>query len=264
MEIKPCANRPVLNPCTLEDRNYQIDPYIGCEHYCYYCYALNQAETDWRKEVLIYEDIASQLESELADIPPQTIYMGWITDPYQPCEAEYRQTRQVLELLLGKGFSASILTKSALVLRDVDILQKMDGAHVSVSVAFYDNRTRTLFEANTMDTEQRIAALHQMKEAGVRTGALLCPVIPYITDGIQLIDMLAPCTDVIWIYGLSIVDRADENWLNMEKILRREFPDLIEQVEPAVFSKEHAYWNQLREDLTALENDRQLNLNIHL
>jgi DNA repair photolyase len=264
MQIKPSANRPILNPCTLEGRNYQVDPYIGCEHYCYYCYALNQAETDWREEVLIHGDIVSQLESELAGIPPQTIYMGWQTDPYQPCEFEYRQTRKVLGLLLEKGFSASILTKSDLVLRDSDILQQMDEANVSVSVAFNDNRTRCLFEANTMDTEKRIEALHQMKGAGVRTGALLCPVIPYITDAIRLIGMLASCTDVIWIYGLSIINRLDQNWLNMKKILNREFPDLLEQVEPAIFSKEHSYWTQLRDELAALKNDRQLNLNICL
>ena len=264
MKIKPCANRLVLNPCTLENRNYQVDPYIGCEHYCYYCYALNQAETDWSKEVLIHKDITSQLESELAGIPLQTIYMGWQTDPYQPCEAEYRQTRQVLELLLEKGFSASILTKSDLILRDTDLLQKMNEASVSFSVAFNDNRTRRLFEANTVDNEKRIEALRQLKEAGVRTGALLCPVIPYITDAIQLIEMLAPCTDVIWIYGLSINDRSDQNWLNMQKILSREFPDFLEQIEQAIFSKEHIYWAQLRDDLLSYKNDRQLNLNIHL
>jgi DNA repair photolyase len=73
----------------------------------------------------------------------------------------------------------------------------MNTASVSVSVAFNDNQIRRLFEANTMDTEKRIEALRQIKKAGVRTGALLCPVIPYITDAIQLIDMLAPCTDVI-------------------------------------------------------------------
>jgi DNA repair photolyase len=241
-----------------------VDPYIGCEHYCYYCYALNQAETDWSKEVLIHKDITSELESELAGIPLQTIYMGWQTDPYQPCEAEYRQTRQVLELLLGKGFSASILTKSDLILRDTDLLQKMNEASVSFSVAFNDNRTRRLFEANTVDNEKRIEALRQLKEAGVRTGALLCPVIPYITDAIQLIDMLAPCTDVIWIYGLSINDRSDQNWLNMQKILSREFPDFLEQIEQAIFSKEHIYWAQLRDDLVTLKNDRQLNLNIRL
>ena len=166
--------------------------------------------------------------------------------------------------MLKKDFSASILTKSDLVSRDSDILQKMNSANVSVSVAFNDNRTRSLFEANTMDTEKRIEALRQIKEAGVRTGALLCPVIPYITDAIQLIDMLAPYTDVIWIYGLSIINRSDQNWLNMKKILNREFPDSLERIELAIFSKEHSYWTQLRDDLVALKNDRQLNLNIRL
>ncbi|MDM8535829.1 hypothetical protein QUF70_03665 [Desulfobacterales bacterium HSG17] len=264
MNIKSCNTRSILTPCTLQGINYQIDPYIGCEHYCYYCYALNQAETDWRKEIFIHEDIASRLESELAELEPQTIYMGWQTDPYQPCESECRQTRQVLELLQRNGFSASILTKSDLVLRDMDLLQNMDSASVSFSLAFNDNATRRLFEANTIDNEKRIEALCQLKEAGLKTGALLCPVIPYITDAVKLIDLLTPCTDVIWIYGLGMNDRSDRNWLNMEPILNREFPDLLDQIEAAIFSKEHRYWIRLRDNLEKLKNDRQLNLNISL
>ena len=264
MKVSVCPNRPILSPCGLKDIEYQVDTYVGCEHYCYYCYALPQAETDWSKEILIYKDIVDQLSEELDKIPPQTIYMGYHTDPYQPCESEYLQTRKVLELFLKKGFSASILTKSDLVVRDIDILKEMNDAAVSVSVAFNDNQTRRQFEANTIDTEKRIEALHQLKEAGVRTGALLCPIIPYITNAIQLIDILEPYTDVIWIYGLSINDRSDQNWLNMQKILSREFPDFLEQIEQAIFSKEHIYWAQLRDDLVTLKNDRQLNLNIRL
>ena len=76
--------------------------------------------------------------------------------------------------------------------------------------------------------------------------------------------MLAPHTDVIWIYGLSMGNRSDQNWLNMQKILSREFPDLRKRIEPAIFSKEHVHWVHLRDDLVRLKNDRQLNLNIHL
>jgi len=264
MRIKPCDNRPALNPCTLKDRNYQVDTYIGCEHYCYYCYVLNQAETDWSKEVLIHKDITSQLESELAGISPQIIYMGWETDPYQPCEAEYRQTRQVLELLLEKGFSASILTKSDLVLRDTDLLQKMNEATVSASVAFNDNDVRRLFESNTMNTEARINALRKLKIAGLRTSALICPVIPYITDVTRLIDMLDPHTDKIWIYGLSMLNRTDQSWQNVESILESHFPDLRKQIEAVVFSKNHSYWANLRQDLIGIQKDRDLNLSIHL
>lgn len=264
MKTKACDNRPILNPCTLEDLNYQVDPYIGCGHYCYYCYVLPQAETDWRKEVLFHEDIVGRLEKELAAIPPQTIYMGWHTDPYQPCETECRQTRQVLELLLGNGFSASILTKSDLVLRDLDILQSMKAAAVSVSVAFNDDGVRRMFEANTKGTRARISALQELKAQGVKTAALICPVIPHITNVKRLIDELAGHADKIWIYGLSIQAWSDLNWQNVEKILEIHFPDLKRAIQSAVFSKTHAYWGQFRGDLSRFNKDRQLNLSIHV
>ena len=264
MQTKVCGNRTILNPCTLEGLNYQVDPYIGCGHYCYYCYVLPQAETDWTKEILFHENIAGRLEKELAAIPPQTIYMGWHTDPYQPCEAESRQTRQVLELLLEKGYSASILTKSDLVLRDIDVLRSMGNASVSVSVAFKDDNIRRLFEANTIDTGKRILALQKLKDAGVGTSALLCPVFPYLTEVIPLIEMLGRHAGKIWVYGLSIANKTDRNWQNVDKILEDHFPDLKNKIERAVFSKENAYWRRIRQDLQAITNKKELNTSIHL
>ncbi len=264
MIVSTCSQRPILVPCDLTNFDYQVDPYVGCGHYCYYCYVLNQAETDWTKEIRIHDDIAGQLRGELEPISPQTIYMGYYTDPYQPCEAEYRQTRNVLELFLKKGFSVSILTKSDLVVRDMDVLQEMDHASVSVSVAFNDNRVRQQFEADTIDTEARIEALRKLRAAGVRTSALVCPVIPYITDVTPLIDALAPNTDEIWIYGLSIQERSDRNWQNVQGILNNYFPKLREQIEAVIFSKDHSYWTQLRQELKEMQKDRQLNLNIHV
>ncbi len=264
MEIKPCAERPILNPCTLEGRNYQVDPYIGCEHYCYYCYVLPLAETDWRKQILFHDDIAGRLETELANIKPQTIYMGWHTDPYQPCEAVCRQTRQVLALLLEKGFSTSILTKSDLVLRDMDLLVSMENASVSISVSFNDNDVRRLFEANTIDTEARISALRELKSAGVSTSALICPVMPFITDVKPLIDLLADHTEKIWIYGLSILSSSDPNWRNVNAILEQHFSELKLKIEDVVFSKEHAYWSTLRRELSQLQEEYKPIFEIHV
>ena len=246
MKVSACSYRPILVPCSLKNHDYQIDPYVGCEHSCHYCYVLNQAETDWSEEVLIHKDITGQLTRELENVSPQTIYLGYYTDPYQPCEAEYRQTRQVLELLSEKCFSVSILTKSDLIIRDMDILREMDHASVSVSVAFNDNRIRQQFEANTIDTEDRIRALRKLREAGVKTSALICPVIPYITDVTLLIDKLALHTDAIWIYSLSIEKSSDRNCQNFQGILKAHFPDLKERIEEVIFSKDHPYWVKLR------------------
>ena len=264
MQVSTCSSQPILVPCDLKNLDYQVDPYVGCEHYCYYCYVLNQTETDWTKEIRIFNDLSGQLRGELKKISAQKIYMGYFTDPYQPCEAEYRQTRKALKLFLENGFSASILTKSDLVVRDMDLLKQMDDASVSVSVAFNDNDTRQQFEASTIDTEDRIEALRKLREAGIKTSALICPVIPCITDVIPLIDMLDPYTDVIWIYGLSMNARSDRNWQNVEDILNTNFPKLKEPIEAAIFSKDHPYWAELRQNLNDLQKDRQLNLSIHL
>ena len=264
MQISTCSRRSILVPCDLKNFDYQVDPYVGCEHYCHYCYVLNQAETDWAKEIQIFNDITGQLRGELEKISPQKIYLGYYTDPYQPCEAEYGQTRKVLKLFLENGFSAGILTKSNLVVRDMDLLQEMDDASVSVSVAFNENDTRRQFEANTIDTEDRIAALRKLREAGITTSALICPVIPFITDVPPLIEMLDPYTDVIWIYTLSMNARSDPNWQNVQGILNTHFSKLKEAIEAAVFSKNHPFWLQLRQNLMDLQKDRQLNLNIHL
>jgi DNA repair photolyase len=264
MKVSACTHRSILVPCSLQNFNYQVDPYIGCGHYCYYCYALNHAETDWSKEIRIHSGITGQLEEELETILPQNIYLSYYTDPYQPCEAEYRQTRRVLKLFLQKGFSARILTKSDLVVRDVDLLAEMADAAVSVSVAFNDNRIRQQFEGHTIDTGTRIEALRKLRAAGIETNALICPVIPYITHVTPLIDMLAPHTDTIWIYGLSIQSRSDQNWQNLVGILDQHFLDLKEKVEQVVFSNDHPYWTQIRQDLEQLQKDRPLKLIIHL
>jgi DNA repair photolyase len=264
MKISVCSHRPILEPCALDNIDFQVDSYVGCEHFCYYCYALKHAETNWKEEIRIHRNISEQLCEELEKISPQTIYMGYRTDPYQPCEVDYRQTREVLKLLVEKGFSASILTKSDLFLRDVDLLQRMESARISISTAFTDESVRQLFESKTKDTEARIEALRCMKEAGLQTSALICPIIPYVTDAIALVEKLAPITDTIWIYGLSIENREGPNWKYIQDILVKHFPGEYEQIESVIFDKAHSYWTNLRQELQHIMLDQGLCLKIHI
>lgn len=264
MKNRVTSNRILLEPCGLKDLNYQIDPYIGCEHNCHYCYAKEEAETDWTKEILIHDSIEERLEKELKDIEPQTIYLGYKTDPYQPCEVSLEQTKKVLEILSGKGFSASILTKSNLVLRDLDILTKMENPFVSVSLAFTEERTKKLFEANTICTSERISSLKKLKENGIKTGALICPVIPHITKIEDLIDLVDETVDTIWIYGLSVQDKDLVYWRNVHKILCDHYPDGNSEIEEIIFDKEHSYWQKLRTQLNEIKVSKNLDIRIHL
>ena len=103
MKVSVCSNRSILTSCELENFNYQVDTYVGCEHFCYYCYVLAQAESDWSKEIFKHNDIVARLSKEIENIPSQTIYMGYHTDPYQPCEVEHQQTRKVLDIMTPGG-----------------------------------------------------------------------------------------------------------------------------------------------------------------
>jgi len=264
MRVTTCSKRLILESCGLEDLVYQVDPYVGCGHYCSYCYALNHAETDWREEVRVHEDLSGRLFHELLTIPPQTIYMGYNSDPYQPVEAEQRQTRKALELFVETGHSASFLTKSDLFARDFDLLTRMEDARVSISVAFNDDATRRLFEHDTTPTEMRMDALKQAQDAGLQTSALLCPIIPYVTDAMELLDSLAPVTDTIWVYGLTIRDRNGLNWKNVEAILAGHYPANRKRIEEVVFDREHAYWRDLRTRLEKAQLTMKPELKIHI
>lgn len=264
MTISTCTEQKVVKPCKLQDIYYQVDPYIGCEHHCNYCYALKYANTNWKKELILHENIVNHLKKELEEIPPQTIHIGHETDPYQPCEKNLIQTRKVLDILLEKKFSANILTKSDLVLRDKYILRNMGNASVSISVAFTDNNIRELFEYKTIDTERRINALKELKQLGIQTNAIISPVIPYVTDVLELICMLESYADTIGIYGLNMTSQSEICWQNVKTILNDHFPNTKDIIEEAIFNKNHNYWYDLRNDLEIIKEERSLNLQIHI
>jgi DNA repair photolyase len=264
MRVRLVSRWPLLQPCSLEGHAYQIDPYVGCEHLCHYCYALNRAETDWAQEILTYQSMAAQLGRELTGLASQSIYMGWNTDPYQPVERIQRQTRRVLEVLASEGHSVCILTKSGLVARDVDLLATMPGSSAGVSLAFQDEQVRQWFETKAPPNEQRVGALQALREAGIRTYALICPVMPFITDVKRLVKMVAAWAGTIWVYALSMAAEEDRNWRNVQGILDRHFPEMAEPYRQIAFSAEHPYWAELRHDLERFQAESGLDLRIKL
>jgi DNA repair photolyase len=264
LERSFCSARKILHPSTLLDFKYEIGPYYGCEHNCHYCYINNASETDHNKTVLVHRDYAAQLAQELSAIEPQTLFIGMDTDPYQPIEEEYGHTRQTLRQMREAGFAACILTKSGMVVRDIDVLADMPGSSVGVSVAFHDEDVRKLFEEAAPSNDDRLEGLAQVKKAGIETYVLISPVMPFITDVDILIDTWAPVADTIWIYALGIEAESDLNWKNTESILRQSFPDIARQFAEAAFSPQHSYWKRLKQHLTQLQKQRGLSLRIEL
>ncbi|BDQ32813.1 hypothetical protein JCM14722_03550 [Pseudodesulfovibrio portus] len=158
----------------------------------------------------------------------------------------------------------SILTKSNLVLRDLDILTSMDQSAISLSVAFDDENTRELLEANTMSTLARIEALKECKQAGLRVSAMICPVIPYVNDPIPILEKVTPFVNKIWVYGLSILDESETNWKNIDDLLKKKYPSEYSEMRNAIFDRTHHFWAELRAEILDACSRRSFDLSIHI
>lgn len=171
-----------------------INPYRGCEHGCIYCYARpthcylgHSAGLDFETLLYAKTNAAELLERELANprYLPRVIALGTNTDPYQPIERELGITRQILEVLEKAQHPVGIVTKSTLVLRDADILQRMAEkglAKVAISVTTLDRRLARAMEPRAATPPRRLQALKALAEAGIPTAVMMAPIIPALND----------------------------------------------------------------------------------
>jgi len=171
-----------------------INPYRGCEHGCIYCFARPthsymglSAGLDFEAKLFAKPDAPKLLERELAKpgYKPRTIAIGTNTDPYQPIEREWRIMRQILEVLNKANHPVAIVTKSALVTRDIDILSEMAGkglAKVALSVTTLDRKLARTMEPRASTPAKRLEAVKMLSEAGIPTAVMMAPIIPALND----------------------------------------------------------------------------------
>ncbi len=194
--VEPDATRGVIarnqSPDVPFDRS--INPYRGCEHGCVYCFARPthawlglSPGLDFETRLFAKHDAARVLRRELAapGYRPATLALGTATDPYQPVERRLEITRQVLEVLHETRHPVTIVTKSPLVLRDLDLLTEMAAAGVArvlISVTTLDPELARRMEPRAPTAARRLAAIRQLAAAGVPTGVLAAPMIPALND----------------------------------------------------------------------------------
>jgi len=194
--VQADATRKIITRNDSPDISFDrsINPYRGCEHGCVYCFARPthaylgySPGLDFESKLFMKPDAAALLEKELAapGYTPRTIAIGTNTDPYQPIEKQYRIMRQILEVLDRAGHPVGIVTKSALVTRDIDILSHMakrNLAKVALSVTTLDAKLARTMEPRASTPAKRLEALRQLSEAGIPTSVMVAPVIPAIND----------------------------------------------------------------------------------
>ncbi|HEU4378486.1 MAG TPA: PA0069 family radical SAM protein [Hyphomicrobiaceae bacterium] len=219
-----------------------INPYRGCEHGCIYCFARpthcylgHSAGLDFETKLYAKINAAELLERELAHprYMPKYIALGAVTDPYQPIERERRITRSILEVLDRTSHPVGIVTKSALVVRDIDILSRMaarDLVKVAISVTTLDRGLARKMEPRASTPPKRLEAIRALAEAGVPVAVMTAPIVPALNDH-EIEAILAAARDAGASEAGYVLLRLP---LELKELfrewLRTEFPDRAERV----------------------------------
>jgi len=217
-EYRPLASRSIL--CKVNSKRklpftYAINPYRGCEFACRYCYAryahefLELTPEEFEHKIYFKENAAWLLTQELKHLRPGTdIALGTATDPFQPLERKQLVTRSLLEVFAHtRGFGLGIITKSTLILRDIDLLKEIARRHkltVDVTVTTTDQDLARILEPRAPRPDLRMRTLARLRRAGLRTGVNCSPLMPGITDSpssIRAVAKAAAAADASFLFA---------------------------------------------------------------
>jgi DNA repair photolyase len=240
---EPC--RTALNPVTGMDFKWSLNPYMGCEHRCTFCYvrafelrADRPADDRYGQSIRVKVNVAEVLRLELARRTWQgeLVAIGAATDPYQPAEGRYRLTRRCLQVLAAARNPLGLITRGPLIVRDIDVLQEASRraeVSVSVSVPTLDERVWRTTEPATPPPRQRLRAVRRLVDAGIKAGVGVAPILPGLSDGPeQLGEVVRAARDAgathLWANLLYLRPGTREHFLDH---LARDWPAELERYE---------------------------------
>lgn len=177
--------RSALTDLDMPGEAWSLNPYTGCSHDCAYCYVPDVAHLErdrWGGYVVVKRNLPRRLSRELKRKPAKPVFLSSATDPYQPAEAEHRITRRSLELIAREGWPVSILTRSPLVERDLDLITELDQVRIGMSIPTVDDEARRMIEPAAPPIEGRLATIQALDDAGLEPYINLAPAYP-LTSG---------------------------------------------------------------------------------
>jgi len=211
MVVKEILSRSILTKTGIPGFDYCVNPYVGCEHGCRYCYAsfmkrFTGHSEAWGDFVDVKVNAPQLLRKQLKRARPGALIIGSVTDSYQPLEKTYQLTRGCLEALSEHSFEVNLLTRSPLCLRDLDLLKRNKNITVGFSIATHDEETKKLFEPRAPTIRSRVEALRTLHDAKVNTYAFIGPMLPL--DPSRMASMLEGIVDEVLIDRMNYSNKV--------------------------------------------------------
>ena len=244
LSIKHKRARSILSKSGIPGIDYCINPYTGCSHGCKYCYATFMKRFTghmevWGTFVDVKINAPEVLQRQMKNAAWGNVMISSVTDPYQPIENQFKISRRCLEVLLAYQFPVSILTKSSLVLRDLDLIKRFKKMEVGITITTDDDKIRQIFEPHAPSIETRIHALKELSESGIKTYAFIGPLLPLNPE--VLAEKLRPYIQSILIDRMNYVSKTRKiyEFSKLGQWLEYDFVDeIIERLEIGFAGKE--------------------------
>lgn len=256
MNIQNITVKNILTKSSLPVGDYSVNPYVGCTHACKYCYAsfmkrFTRHPEPWGTflDVKYWQEIRNPKK-----YAGKHLFIGSVTDPYNPQEEVYQRTRELLIQLQGSGAAITIATKSDLVLRDLDLIRTFPRARVSWSI-------NTLDEPFQKDMDQAVSITRRLKamktffEAGIRTTCFISPIFPGITDIPAIVRKTRDQCNLIWLENLNLRGSYKQNILTY---IAENYPELIPLYHEIYQLGSRRYWEMLDAEMQEFANEQGL------
>jgi len=252
MKINTIQCKTLLTKSRLPEADYCINPYIGCLHGCVYCYArfmrrFTGHDEPWGHFLDVKINAPEVLAKKLARKPKRgMVLLGSVTDAYQPIERKYRITKAILEILLQHDFPVSVLTKSNLVVRDLDLFKRFSQCEVGLTITTTDQGIARYFEPRSSAPQQRIEVLNTLHRSGITTYAFIGPILPELTNLEAIFAAIQGKVNFVMAESLNL---KCGNWENIRNLLESKYLHLLSLYQSR-FSQ--TYWEQIERELSML------------
>lgn len=247
-----------LNKTKLKHLDYVINPYVGCPNKCLYCYAaymssFSKHSEEWGEFIDIKR---TSKKINIYKIKDKKVMISTVTDPYNSFEEKYKTTRMIMEQLAKSEAYITIVTKSKLVLRDIDLFKKMKHVEIALSISLLDENLKKKIEPHSSSIKERLETLKELKQNGIKTIVFISPVIPEITDFKQIIEATKDYTDEYWFDRLNLRSSFKTK---MFRFINEEYPIYNSLYENIYIKKNSQYFDELSEEITKYCIDNKIN-----
>jgi len=270
LKIREIECKSAIGKCGFPGGGFAINPYIGCQHACVYCYArfikrfTNHSEP-WGSFVDARINIAEVLKKQMKSqkYKGRQIYIGTVTDPYQPLKAKYKLTRKILEVLKDYDNPVSILTKSSLIFRDLDLLKRFKRIDVNFTIATLDESWKKLTEPYSSTIEQRLGAAKKLGQERIPVFAMMGPYWPFFTNPEKLFKEFKEA-GIKKVFTESL-NTIGGNYTEVEKVLKKDYPQLLKPMAEILFTprKFYEFYNLEKEKIEKLSKKYHLPVTIY-